>query len=145
VPVKYLRPERSELRGVWEAAPLGKSYEGRYGAVPTTARRAKRENGGLGEDPPGSTMAYFAAPMTTLNNYQHLPPLIHSTIRRNSRFWPLVFTNSTHILIQTATSRQKTSQEEGIIAKLTINMTSNTGPREGERQHSIWLQHGLSQ
>jgi hypothetical protein len=27
-----------------------------YGAVPTTARRAKRENGGLGEDPPGSTM-----------------------------------------------------------------------------------------
>jgi hypothetical protein len=28
------------------------------GAVPVTARRAKRENGGLGEDPPGSTMAY---------------------------------------------------------------------------------------
>jgi hypothetical protein len=28
-----------------------------YGAVPVTARRAKRENGGLGEDPPGSTMA----------------------------------------------------------------------------------------
>jgi hypothetical protein len=24
------------------------------GALPTTARRAKRENGGLGEDPPGS-------------------------------------------------------------------------------------------
>jgi hypothetical protein len=27
-------------------------------AVPVTARRAKRENGGLGEDPPGSTMTY---------------------------------------------------------------------------------------
>jgi hypothetical protein len=26
------------------------------GALPTTARRAKRENGGLGEDPPGSTI-----------------------------------------------------------------------------------------
>jgi hypothetical protein len=24
-----------------------------------TARRAKRENGGLGEDPPGSTMTYY--------------------------------------------------------------------------------------
>jgi hypothetical protein len=24
-----------------------------------TARRAKRENGGLGEDPPGGTMTYF--------------------------------------------------------------------------------------
>jgi hypothetical protein len=28
------------------------------GALPTTARRAKRENGGLGEDPPGSTITY---------------------------------------------------------------------------------------
>jgi hypothetical protein len=28
------------------------------GALPVTARRAKRENGGLGEDPPGSTMTY---------------------------------------------------------------------------------------
>jgi hypothetical protein len=27
-------------------------------AVPVTARRAKRENGGLGEDPPESPMAY---------------------------------------------------------------------------------------
>jgi hypothetical protein len=26
------------------------------GDLPTTARRAKRENGGLGEDPPGSPM-----------------------------------------------------------------------------------------
>jgi hypothetical protein len=26
------------------------------GALPVTARRAKRENGGLGEDAPGSTM-----------------------------------------------------------------------------------------
>jgi hypothetical protein len=25
------------------------------GADPVTARRAKRENGGMGEDPPGST------------------------------------------------------------------------------------------
>jgi hypothetical protein len=29
-----------------------------YGAVPPTTRRAKRENGGLGKDPPGSTMTY---------------------------------------------------------------------------------------
>jgi hypothetical protein len=30
--------------------------QGSDGALPTTARRAKRENGGLGEDPPGSTV-----------------------------------------------------------------------------------------
>ena len=28
-------------------------------ALPVTARRAKRENGGLGEVPPGSTMTYL--------------------------------------------------------------------------------------
>jgi hypothetical protein len=28
------------------------------GTLPTTARRAKRENGGLGEDPPGSPMSH---------------------------------------------------------------------------------------
>jgi hypothetical protein len=28
-------------------------------ALPVTARRAKRENGGLGEDPPGSTLIYI--------------------------------------------------------------------------------------
>jgi hypothetical protein len=28
------------------------------GGLPVTARRAKRENGGLWEDPPGSTMAH---------------------------------------------------------------------------------------
>ena len=33
-----------------------------YGAVPVTARRAKRENGGLGEDPPGSPMTYCTGP-----------------------------------------------------------------------------------
>ena len=27
-------------------------------ALPVTASRAKRENGGLGEDPPGRTMTY---------------------------------------------------------------------------------------
>jgi hypothetical protein len=32
--------------------------QGSDGAVTETARRAKRENGGLGEDPPGSTMTY---------------------------------------------------------------------------------------
>jgi hypothetical protein len=32
--------------------------QGSEGALPVTARRAKRENGGLGEDPPGSTMTY---------------------------------------------------------------------------------------
>jgi hypothetical protein len=29
------------------------------GAPPVTARRAKRENGGLGEEPPGRTMLLF--------------------------------------------------------------------------------------
>jgi hypothetical protein len=28
--------------------------------MPVIARRAKRENGGLGEDPPGSTMTYLS-------------------------------------------------------------------------------------
>jgi hypothetical protein len=32
--------------------------QGSEGGLPVTARRAKRENGGLGEDPPGSTMTY---------------------------------------------------------------------------------------
>ena len=32
--------------------------QGSEGVVPVTARRAKRENGGLGEDPPGSMMTY---------------------------------------------------------------------------------------
>jgi hypothetical protein len=32
--------------------------QGSYGAVPVRASRANRENGGLGEDPPGSTMTY---------------------------------------------------------------------------------------
>jgi hypothetical protein len=32
--------------------------QGRDGALPMAARRAKRENGGLGEDPPVSTMTY---------------------------------------------------------------------------------------
>ena len=31
-------------------------------ALPMTALRAKRENGGLGEDPPGSTMTYCFLP-----------------------------------------------------------------------------------
>jgi hypothetical protein len=35
--------------------------EGSYGALPVTARRAKRENGGLGEDPSGSTITYLQA------------------------------------------------------------------------------------
>jgi len=34
-------------------APVSKS------ALPTTARRAKREDGGLGEDPPGSPMSHL--------------------------------------------------------------------------------------
>jgi hypothetical protein len=34
---------------------------GSEGASPVTARRAKRENGGLGEDPLGSTMTYLQA------------------------------------------------------------------------------------
>jgi hypothetical protein len=32
--------------------------QGSDGALPVTVRRAKRENGGLGKDPPGSTMTY---------------------------------------------------------------------------------------
>jgi hypothetical protein len=39
--------------------------QGSYGAVPVTARRAKRENGGLGEDPPGSTMTLLTGPFQT--------------------------------------------------------------------------------
>jgi hypothetical protein len=31
-----------------------------------TARRAKRENGGLGEDPPGSTMTYYQVLRTSM-------------------------------------------------------------------------------
>jgi hypothetical protein len=47
--------------------PLGKKAQARAtrpggkisdGALPTTTCRAKRENGGLGEDPPESTMTY---------------------------------------------------------------------------------------
>jgi hypothetical protein len=34
------------------------AQSGHEGGLPVTARRAKRENGGLGEDPPGSTMTY---------------------------------------------------------------------------------------
>jgi hypothetical protein len=36
--------------------------QGSDGALPVTARRAKRENGGLGEDPPGSTMTLLTGP-----------------------------------------------------------------------------------
>jgi hypothetical protein len=43
------------LRIVTAKRALGPS-QGSEGALPVTARRAKRENGGLGEDPPGSTM-----------------------------------------------------------------------------------------
>jgi hypothetical protein len=32
--------------------------QGRYGVAPETTCRAKRENWGLGEDPPGGTMTY---------------------------------------------------------------------------------------
>jgi hypothetical protein len=32
--------------------------QGSEGALPVTTHRANRENGGLGEDPPGSTMTY---------------------------------------------------------------------------------------
>jgi hypothetical protein len=39
---------RSDLDAQW----------GSEGDLPVTARRAKRENGGLGEDPPGRTMSY---------------------------------------------------------------------------------------
>jgi hypothetical protein len=35
------------------------------GALPTTARRAKRENGGLGEDPPGKSDDTPAGPLST--------------------------------------------------------------------------------
>ena len=39
--------------------PIDGSYKAIMVALPVTARRAKRENGGLGEDPPGSTMTYL--------------------------------------------------------------------------------------
>jgi hypothetical protein len=64
----HTKAERSEPRGVWGDWPPGKKgYHTCYiyrpirlymshsdQALPVTARRAKRENGGLGEDPPGS-------------------------------------------------------------------------------------------
>jgi hypothetical protein len=37
------------------------------GALLPTARRAKRENGGLGEDPPESTMTYYLS-----SGYKHI-------------------------------------------------------------------------
>ena len=41
--------------------------QGSDGALPVTARRAKRENGGLGEDPPGSTINLLAGPSDVSN------------------------------------------------------------------------------
>jgi hypothetical protein len=37
---------------------FGPGCSGSEGALPVTAGRAKRENGGLGEDPPGSMITY---------------------------------------------------------------------------------------
>jgi hypothetical protein len=39
--------------------PGWRLLQGSDGALPVRAGRAKRENGGLGEDPPGSTMTYL--------------------------------------------------------------------------------------
>ena len=73
------RAERSEKTGVWGRitqevrcpdsfflyfvrSKNPEAYEGPVSksALPTTARRAKRENGGLGEDPPGSPMSHLS-------------------------------------------------------------------------------------
>jgi hypothetical protein len=50
------RPERSKKTGVWGRVPQ-EVYDllfsqGSYGAVPETARRAKREKGRLGKEGP---------------------------------------------------------------------------------------------
>jgi hypothetical protein len=60
--------------------------QGNYGAVPVTARRAKRENGGLGEDPPGSTIRYkqvVRAWMFSQGNYGAVPVTARRAKREN--------------------------------------------------------------
>jgi hypothetical protein len=53
---------------------------------PTTARRAKRENGGLGEDPPGGTIIYFLTHPSDLvvlsMHYEHVDTSTTYNIRR---------------------------------------------------------------
>jgi hypothetical protein len=50
--------------------------QGSDGDLPVTARRAKRENGGLGEDSPGSTMTYLQVRPSDLDVWTlgDLPP-----------------------------------------------------------------------
>jgi hypothetical protein len=48
-------------------------------ALPVTARRAKRENEGLGEDPPGSTITYLQVLRTWMfsqGRYEAMPCLV---------------------------------------------------------------------
>jgi hypothetical protein len=59
--------------------PLGPP-PGSNGTLPVTARRAKRENGGLGEDPPGSTITYlsYSGAVLSLLSWGYLPPFLGS-------------------------------------------------------------------
>jgi hypothetical protein len=74
--VSYLGPAKRALGGSPRKEGLKyddwlrtwKFSQGSYRAVPVTARRAKRENGGLGEDPPGSTMTGYRVRRTCKSN-----------------------------------------------------------------------------
>jgi hypothetical protein len=70
---EYEDTERSELLRYLTKHRINQ-LQSSDGALHTTARRAKRENGGLGEDPPGSPMTHQlvlrACPNTKLINYQ---------------------------------------------------------------------------
>jgi hypothetical protein len=56
------------------------------GAVPVTARRAKRENGGLGEDPPGSTMTI---PQTPVSRFAQRAVVGRADLLTVPRIWML--------------------------------------------------------
>jgi hypothetical protein len=52
-----------------------------YGAVPVTARRAKRENGGMGEDPPGSTIKNLTKAFEKSTIFFILPSFVFFSLR----------------------------------------------------------------
>jgi hypothetical protein len=51
--------------------------QGNEGDLPVTARRAKRENGGLGEDPPRSTMDLLSGPSDLDAQSRQFLPISH--------------------------------------------------------------------
>jgi hypothetical protein len=57
-----LSPKRKAMRRKYDdllTGPSEQDVQGSLGAAPVTARRAKRENGGLREDPSGCTITYL--------------------------------------------------------------------------------------